>query len=368
LKEKEMNIENRAQRKSPASPLNPFQLEFGKNYTPNWFAAEYKSGAWRNARVEPLSMLSLHPGAIMLHYAQGIFEGLKGYLHKDGKVAFFRPEMNARRMNVSAERMDMPAVPEDLFLDAINELVDTERDWVPPEPGSLYVRPTMVATEPYIGVRGATEFLFYVLTLPTGAYFRESKGLEQTVRVLVTQTVGRAAEGGTGGVKAAANYAITLKITNQAKARGCAQVLFLDARGKGLIEELGGMNALFVIDGKLVTPPVSGTTLAGITRDSVLHLARQQGLTVEERPLELKEVLDGIASGRCTEAMACGTAAVIAVMGSLMLEDGAVIQVGDGKAGPVAHQLYNELVGIQFGHRPDRHGWIQTVGSRAAAR
>lgn len=363
-----MNIENRAKRIPPASPLNPFQLEFGKNYTPNWFAAEYKSGSWRNARVEPLSMLSLHPGAIMLHYAQGIFEGLKGYQHAGGKIAFFRPEMNARRMNHSARRMDMPEIPEEFFLDAIRELVDTERDWVPPEPGSLYVRPTMIATEACIGVRGASEFLFYVLTLPTGAYFKESKGLDQTVRVLVTETVGRAAKGGTGGVKAAANYAITLKITNEAKARGCAQVLFLDARGKGLVEELGGMNALFVIDGKLTTPPVSDTTLSGITRDSLLQLARAQGLTVEERPVELKEVLDGIASGRCTEAMACGTAAVIAAIGSLMMEDGRVIQVADGKAGPVAHQLYDELVGIQYGHKPDRFGWVHEVRPGVAAR
>ena len=360
-------IENRAQRTGPGHVLDPHQLEFGKNYTPNWFVCEWRDHAWRNARVEPVTPIIMHPAAIMLHYAQGIFEGLKAYRHPDGKIALFRPEMNARRMNHSARRMDMPEISEQLFLDAIRELVDTERDWTPPEPGSLYIRPTMVATEPYIGVRGASEFLFYILTLPSGAYFKESKGLDQSVRVLVTESVKRAAPGGTGGIKAAANYAITLKVINEAKAKGCAQVLFLDARGQGLVEELGGMNAVFVIDGKLVTPPASDTTLAGVTRDSLILLGRDLGLTVEERPVSIHEVLDGIAKGTTTEAMACGTAAVIAAIGSFLLEDGRVVTVGDGQAGPVARRLYDHLVGIQYGHQPDRFGWVEEVPVRAAA-
>ena len=235
-----------------------------------------------------------------------------------------------------------------------------------PAPGSLYVRPTMIATETCIGVHSSREFLFYVITLPSGGYFKESKGLDQTIRVLVTETVARAAQGGTGGVKASANYAITLQVIEEAKQRGCAQVLFLDARGRGLVEELGGMNAVFVIGGTLVTPPVSNTTLDGVTRNSLLLLARDLGIRVEERPISIHEVLDGIAGGTVTEAMACGTAAVVAAIGSFMREDGSVVTIGDGKAGPVARKLYEELVGIQYGHRPDRFGWVMDV-SRVAA-
>ena len=356
-----ITITNHAQRIPPAQKLNPYQLEFGKNHTPNWFVAEYRDGAWRNARVEPLGQIELHPAALVFHYAQSIFEGLKAYAHPGGRVALFRPEMNARRMKHSCERLSMPEVPEQFFLDAIRELVDIEREWVPEEPGSLYIRPTMIATEPCIGVRSAHEFLFYVLTLPTGAYFKESKGLDQTVRVLITESVGRASQGGTGGVKAAANYAITLKVIEEAKQHGCAQVLFLDARGRGLVEELGGMNAMFVINGTLVTPPVSDTTLNGVTRDSLVHLARDLGIPVEERPVAIKEVLEGIAKGAVTEAMACGTAAVIAAIGSFLLEDGRVVTVADGKAGPIARRLYDELVGIQYGRRPDRFGWVMDV-------
>jgi branched-chain amino acid aminotransferase len=361
-----MTIQNQAVRRPPAAPLNPKELVFGKNFTPNWFVAEYRNGAWGGARIEELQPIQVHPAALVFHYAQAIFEGMKAYRWPDGRVTLFRPEMNARRMNASARRMEMPAIPEGLFLEALRELVDTEREWVPSEPGSLYIRPTMVASEACIGVRAATEFLFYVMTLPTGAYFRESSGLDQTIKVLVSESVGRAARGGTGGVKAAANYAITLKAIKDASQHGCAQVMFLDARGTGNIEEMGGMNVMFVLDGKLVTPPLSDTILAGVTRDSLLQLARRQGIAVEERPVSIEEIYDGIESGRLTEALACGTAAVIAAIGRFRREDGGEIAVGDGSAGPVARALYDELTGIQYGRRPDPCGWTREVAALQA--
>ncbi|HEX4167321.1 MAG TPA: aminotransferase class IV, partial [Bryobacteraceae bacterium] len=254
-----MNIEDRSERRSPGSPLDPKQIAFGKTFAPNMFVCDYKSGRWQDARLEPVHNFSLHPAALVFHYAQAIFEGLKAFRQVDDSIALFRPEKNAARFNRSAARMCMPELPEELFLTAITELTRVEEDYVLAEPGSLYLRPTMIGTEACIGVRSSSEFLFYILALPSGAYFPEAHGGPGAVHVLISKSVVRATRGGTGAVKAAANYAVTLKTISDAKQNNCAQVLFLDASQEQRVEEMGGMNIMFVEGGALVTPPLNDT-------------------------------------------------------------------------------------------------------------
>ena len=356
----QQTITRLAKPQQPDRSLDPARIEFGRWCTPNFFVSEFRSGGWQDPRLEPLHDFSLHPAALVFHYAQAIFEGLKAYRWQDDSIVLFRPEANARRFNTSALRMDMPAVPEDLFLDAVRGLVDLERNFVPQEPGTLYIRPTMIATEPCIGVRGASEFIFFVITLPAGDYFPGTTGVG-SVMVQVSESAARAAMGGTGSVKAAANYAVTLRTINQAKKHGCGQVLFLDAAGHRMVEEMGGMNIFFVRDGRLVTPPLNDTILPGVTRDSILRIAADLSLAVDEEPLNIDEAVSDIRSGKITEALACGTAAVITGIGAFRFEDSSVVTVGDGSPGAVTTELYNSLTGIQFGHRADEHAWMSKV-------
>lgn len=342
--------------------LDPAKLEFGKTFSPNWFASEYRNGRWGNARVEPLHNLSLHPAAIVLHYGQSIFEGLKAYRQENGRVALFRPEENAKRFERSAIRMAMAPVDPHFFVEAVRALVHTEAAWIPHEPGSLYIRPTLMGTEPCIGVRASSEFLFFVLTLPSGAYFKEA-GPSGTgsVTVYVAESTSRAAHGGTGDVKASANYAISLKTIETGKKLGCSQVLFLDSSGNRQVEELGGMNVFFVEKDTVITPNLHGTTLPGITRDSVITLARDLGMKVVEGPVNIDEAAVKIASGAMTEVFACGTAAVVSGIKELRFETGRHLVIGDGHAGPVTSRLNDTLQGIQFGRVKDTHGWVQIV-------
>ncbi len=340
--------------------LDPAKLEFGKTFAPDWFVSEYKNGLWQNARVEPSHNISLHPAAIVFHYGQSIFEGMKAYRWANGKVALFRPKDNARRFARSAERMAMPPVDPEFFVEAVKALVRTDAAWTPREPGSLYIRPTMMGTEACIGVRASHEFLFFVLALPSGAYFKEAGGSAVgSVTVYVAETTSRAAHGGTGDVKASANYAISLHTIEEGKKRGCSQVLFLDSGGQRLVEELGGMNVFFVEEGQLLTPPLHDTILPGITRDSVIQVARDLGLTVRETPIQIDEATEKIQSGKIAEVFACGTAAVVSGLKELVFETGRRLVVGDGTAGEVTRKLNAELQGIQFGRIPDRHGWVE---------
>src|SRR5579872_1722353 len=255
--------------------LDPTRLEFGKTFAPDWFVSEYRSGHWQNSRVEPLHNISLHPAAIVFHYGQSIFEGMKAYRWANGKVALFRPMDNARRFARSAERMAMASVDPEFFVEAVKALVRADMEWIPREPGSLYIRPTMMGTETAIGVHASNEFLFFILALPSGAYFKETGvNTTGTVAVYVAETSSRAAVGGTGDVKASANYAISLHTIEEGKKQGCSQVLFLDSTGRRQVEELGGMNVFFVEKNRLCTPPLQGTILPGITRDSVIQVAR----------------------------------------------------------------------------------------------
>ena len=364
--DRRVTIRDESERRPRQSPLDPNKIAFGKNFAPNMFICEYRDGAWRDPRIEPLRLFSLHPAALVLHYAQAIFEGLKAFRQEDGSVALFRPEKNALRFRKSAERMCMPQVDEELFLAAISELTRVEEELVLPYPGSLYVRPVMIGTEACIGVRASSEYLFYVMVLPSGAYFPEVHGGLGAVSVLISSSVVRAARGGTGAVKAAANYAVTLKVITEAKEHGCAQVLFLDASPEQHVEEMGGMNIMFVENGVVVTPPLNDTTLAGVVRDSILTLARDLGIRTREESYSFNELVSKLKDGSIQEAFACGTAATITGIKEFKTESGDVFLLP--APGPVSGKLHTQLVGVQYGKIADRHGWLrQVVGAKTLA-
>jgi branched-chain amino acid aminotransferase len=345
----------------PSKVLDPSALGFGETFSPNFFVMQFENGRWQDPRIEPLKNLILHPASLVFHYAQTIFEGLKAYRQTDDTVVLFRPELNAERFNRSAARMAMPMVEKNLFLEALHELVQTERHFVPMAPGSLYLRPTMIASDACIGIRSSTRFIFYILALPTGAYFKEAGMGTRPIDVLVSHSVVRAFYGGTGDIKTGANYAVTLQITSTAREHGCSQVLFLDAVNRNAIEEMGGMNVFFVRDGRLITPPLSGTILAGVVRQSILDMAGDVGLEAVEAPVLLSEILPAIADGSVTEAFACGTAACIAPIGRLRFEDRSSVTLGHGEVGSVAARLYDALQAIYYGRAPDPYGWTKPV-------
>ncbi|PLX81033.1 MAG: branched chain amino acid aminotransferase [Desulfuromonas sp.] len=332
-------------------------LVFGKRFTDRMFVMEYDSGrGWHTARIQPYAPFSMDPAAMVLHYAQEIFEGLKAFRRDDGSVALFRPADNVARFNRSARRMCMPEVDEGFFLDALKQLVQLEAAWVPRSEGtSLYIRPTMIANEPMLGVRPADQYLCYIILSPVGAYYR---GGLAPVKIWISDHYVRAAHGGTGEVKTGGNYAASLFAAREAAAQGFDQVLWLDAKDKRYVEEVGSMNMCFVFDGKLVTSPLSGTILDGITRRSILTLAEEMGLKIEQRALSVDEIFDGIDSGKLQEAFGTGTAVVVSPVGQFTYQ-GRTAKLGDGKTtGEVTRKLYDTLTGMQYGRLSDRHGWI----------
>ena len=309
-----------------------------------------EKGGWHRPRVEPYGPISLDPAAAVLHYAQEIFEGMKAYRHADGSIYTFRPEQNARRFNRSARRLSMPEIPEEYFLQAIRELIAVDGEWVPSGADqTLYLRPFMFAKEAFLGVRPAKKYGFYVIGSPSGAYF---KGGVKPVSIWLSEKYARAAEGGTGSAKTGGNYAASLLPQSEAYEKGCDQVVFLDAHGN--VEELGGMNIVFVKkDGTLVTP-ASDSILDGVTRNSLLQLAEDRGHRVERRPVTLAEWREGVASGDIVEVFACGTAAVLSPIGVLKGEGFEDVQ----PLGDLAASLREELTDIQYGRREDKHGWL----------
>lgn len=335
------------------------QLGFGKIFTDRMFIAEWKIGqGWVDARIEPYAPFSLDPACLVLHYAQEIFEGLKAYRWEDGSIALFRPEMNARRFNRSAERMCMPEVPEELFLQGIEELVRLEADWIPSSAGtSLYIRPTMIAVEPVLGVKPSDHFYFYVILCPVGAYYA---GGFNPVKIMVEDRYVRAVPGGTGEAKTGGNYASTLKAGLEAKKKGFDQVLWLDGIERRYIEEVGAMNMFFAYGNRVVTAPLQGSILNGVTRNSVLSLAGELGFTVEERAIEIDTIMADIQSGTITEAFGSGTAAVITPVGTLCYKE-QNLNIGNGGVGSLTQRLYDTLTGIQTGHLPDRFGWVKKL-------
>ena len=336
---------------------------FGRYFTDRMFIARYRAGqGWYDARLTAYGPLQVDPSMATLHYAQSIFEGLKAYAQPDGSVATFRPEANAARFVRSAKRLAMPPVPEDGFIAAVDALVDADRDWVPSGPDqTLYLRPYQMASEPFLGVRPANEYLFLVIASPAGAYF--PRGV-QPVSVYLSEDYIRAAPGGTGDIKCAGNYAASLLAQEQAIAAGCDQVVWLDAVEKRYVEEMGGMNLFFVLgsgdDAELVTPELTGTLLPGITRDSLITLAGAMGHKVTERRFSVDEWRQGVADGTVTETFACGTAAVITPVGEVKARTGN-FTVGDGTPGPLTMTLREKLLDIQHGRVADTRGWLHQV-------
>ena len=332
------------------------QLVFGRQFTDHMFVMEYDAGkGWHSARIEPYGPFSLEPSALVLHYAQEIFEGMKAFRREDGRIAIFRPKDNFARFNHSAERLCMPQMDEAFMLDALKQLVRLDQSWVPQTLGtSLYIRPTMIATEAVLGVRPSSSYLCYILLSPVGAYYKA--GLKP-VNIWITDKYVRAAPGGTGDTKAGANYAISLYGGEEAHKYGCEQVLWLDAVHRRYVEEVGSMNMMFVYDGKVVTSPLHGTILNGVTRRSILTLVKDMGIEVEERALSVDEIMEGAASGRLSEAFGTGTACVVSPVGKLTFNETA-IPIGKGGMGELTAKLYDTLTGIQYGRLEDKFGWI----------
>jgi branched-chain amino acid aminotransferase len=335
------------------------QLGFGKYFTDRMLLVEWKAGqGWCNARIKPYEPFVLDPACLVFHYAQEIFEGLKAYKWADGRIALFRPEMNARRFNQSAERMCMSEVPEELFLKGIEQLVALEQDWIPTTPGtSLYIRPTLIAVEPVLGVKPSDHYYFYVILSPVAAYY--AAGFNP-INILVEDHYVRAVPGGTGEAKTGGNYASSLKAGLEAKKKGYDQVLWLDGKEQRYIEEVGAMNMFFAYGTKIVTAPLTGSILSGVTRDSVIKLVDTMGYSVEERLIDINELMADIKGGKVTEAFGSGTAAVITPVGKLCYKDESV-KLSAGKVGEITQKLYDTLTGIQTGRLKDEFGWIRFV-------
>ena len=350
---------------------------FGKYFTDHMVAIDWNTEeGWHNARVEPYQQVQMDPASSVFHYGQAIFEGLKAYRGEGGKIVTFRPEQNARRFQNSAARMAMPELPEELFLESLRQIVDIDQRWVPQGGGeeSLYLRPFMISREVGLGVHPASSYTFFVIASPAGAYF--SGGINP-VSVWLSTEYTRAAPGGTGAAKFAGNYAASLAAQASAQKEGCDQVVWLDATEHKYIEEMGGMNLAFVFgsedgsegatagDVTLVTPELSGSLLPGVTRLSLLELARDLGYKVEERRISTDEWKEAAKSGAMTEAFACGTAAVVTPVGTVKDESGE-FQVNGGQTGPVTMRLREQLTGIQNGRVADKHGWLYTLVEQAA--
>lgn len=332
---------------------------FGTRFTDHMVSIAYDADrGWHDAQIIPYGPIALDPAASVLHYAQEIFEGLKAYRHGPDGIALFRPDANAARFNASARRLAMPELPEDVFIAAVRELVLADRDWFPTvEGGSLYLRPFMFASEAFLGVRPSRQYRFLVIASPAGNYFKSGA---PAVSIWVSDYT-RAAPGGTGAAKCGGNYAASLVPTAEAFARGHDQVLFLDAAEHRWVEELGGMNLFFVMaDGSLVTPPLGGTILPGITRESLIALARDEGLTVREERYSLDQWRADAASGQLVETFACGTAAVVTPVGTVADSDGA-FTIGSGGPGQLTQKLRSRLVSIQRGEAADPHGWVRKI-------
>ena len=355
---------------SPSSnPISPTQRDqyleapgFGKYFTDHMAVAEWnQSSGWSDLTISAYGPLNLDPAAMVFHYGQEIFEGMKAYYQPDGSIALFRPDANALRFAKSAARITLPELPVEDFVSAVEALVKQDAGWVPKKVGeSLYLRPFMIATEVGLGVRPSNKALFAVIATPAAAYFNSAKA----VTVWISLEYVRAVLGGTGEAKCGGNYAASLLAQQEAAKEGCDQVVWLDAKERFWVEEMGGMNLYFVKgrgkDATIFTPKLTGTLLHGITRDSILSVAKDLGYRVEEGMISIDQWRDGVASGEISEIFACGTAAVIAPVGSAKSKYGTWV-TGDGNPGPITMEIRNHLLGIQHGTLPDKHGWMKRV-------
>ena len=331
------------------------KLGFGKHFTDHMFLMDYnKEQGWHDPRIVPFANISLSPACAVFHYAQEMFEGMKAYKSPDGRNLLFRPMKNIERMNNTNERLCIPQVDPEFTLKAIKELIKVDEDWIPADDGkSLYIRPFIIATDPFLGVHPSASYLFCIILSPVGAYYAEGMN---PVKIYVEDEYVRAVKGGTGFAKTGGNYAASLRAQEKAEKLGYTQVLWLDGIHHEYIDEVGAMNVFFLIDGELITPQLEGNILPGVTRDSVINLARYMGVKVSERRLSIKEVVAAAESGKLQEAFGSGTAAVISPMGELNVE-GKKIVINEGKIGALSQKLYDTLTGIQWGKIKDEFGW-----------
>src|SRR6201994_4792002 len=325
-------------------------LPFGRNFSDHMFVADYADGEWKNFQIVPYGEIGLSPAISALHYGQSFFEGLKAYKHADGQVSIFRPDKNAERFNKSAERLCMPELSEDIFVQSIAALVDVDRDWIPGNANhSLYIRPFMFATDPFLGVAPSSTYKFMVLTCPVGPYF------SKTLRVKIETYYTRAAEGGMGFAKSSGNYGGAMYPSRKATEEGFDQLIWTDAKEHKYIEEMGAANVMFVLDGKLITPETHDTILDGVTRDTVIALAKDWGVAVEERRVSVAEVLEGAKNGKLTDAFGAGTAATIASVGSISY-NGEEYFLSDPNTREFSKKVLTTLDAIRYGNAPDTFG------------
>ncbi len=346
---------NTAPKQKPDSSI----LGFGKFFTDHMFMMDYSADeGWHDARIIPFGPLAIHPACTALHYGSEIFEGLKAYRRADGKVQMFRPMENIRRMNNSAERLCLPQIPEDLALEVLTKFVATEQEWTPSASGtSLYLRPFMFGNDETLGVHAVHHATFVIIASPVGSYYKE--GINP-VKIMIEDEDVRAVRGGTGYAKCGGNYAASNRAGERAEKKGYSQVLWLDGVERKYIEEVGAMNVMFKIDGKIVTPMLSGSILPGITRKSCIEVLKKEGYEVEERLLSIDELDEALKSGKLEEAWGCGTAAVVSPIGELCYKDNKYI-INDGKIGAVTQKLYDTLTGIQWGALEDCFGWTYAI-------
>ncbi len=344
-----------------AKPADESQLGFGDITTDHIFLMDYDvNKGWFNPRIEPYGPLAIDPAAMSLHYGQEIFEGLKAYAVADGGIGLFRPKENFERLNRSATRLCMPNVDILQAMEGMKQLILQDKSWIPRSPGtSLYIRPTMIATEPHLGVRPSNTYVFFIIIGPVGAYYKE--GLNP-VKIYVEDFFVRAAIGGTGEAKTAGNYAASLFAAEEAKKKGFTQVLWLDAAERKYIEEVGTMNMFFRINDEVITAPLNGSILPGVTRDSVIRIVKDWGLNMTERSLPIDEVIAAAEDGRLKEAFGTGTAAVISPVGQITFKGHDYVVAG-GKMGELSQKLYDEIVAIQYGQKPDPYGWVKRIES-----
>lgn len=338
---------------------DPKTLVFGQSFTDHMFVMNYAPDkGWHDGRIVPYGPFELDPSAMVLHYAQEVFEGMKAYRTPDGGVQLFRPMENALRLQSSCQRLCIPPIEPQTVVDAITQLVKLEADWVPSEPGtSLYIRPFIIATDPALGVHASQTYIFSVICCPVGAYYKE--GINP-VKIYVEDEDVRAVRGGTGYTKCGGNYAASIRAGERAEEKGYAQVLWLDGVERKYIEEVGSMNVMFQVDGTVITPALTGSVLPGITRKSCVELIRSWGIPVEERLITAQELFDAADAGKLEEAWGTGTAAVVSPIGEMGWE-GKHITVSGGKIGSLTQKLYDTLTGIQWGKIPDEHGWTVKV-------
>jgi branched-chain amino acid aminotransferase len=348
-----LGINVRPVAKSRISELDVNNIQFGKTYSDHMLVAHYEHGTWTKAEIVPYGPLSLSPATTFMHYGQAIFEGIKAYKNPQGEPIIFRPQDNWNRFNLSARRMAMPEVPEEIFMDGLKQLIDLDKDWIPADEGtSLYIRPFMIATDEFIGVKTAEKFTFLIITSPAGPYY------SKPVSIYVQDKYVRAFPGGTGYIKSAGNYGVCMYPTQQIKDMGYDQVLWTDGFEHKYVQEIGTMNVFFVIGDKAVTPDLDqGTILAGVTRDSIITLLREKGITVEERPVSIDELKEAHKAGQLKEAFGAGTAASIAPISELTIH-GEHMVMPPVEEWEIANWVKKELSDIRYGRKEDTHGWI----------